>query len=225
MRVCLFDIDGTLINSGGAGGAAMLAAFAEEFGASDFRHDIQAAGRTDRAIALDVFKAFGLTMDEPSYDRYLEAYLRHLPIQLRQRSGVVLPGIAESLSALSQAPEMALGLLTGNLQRGAYLKLEHFELHQYFDFGGFGDRHLSRNEVARDAFRTIKTRFGSDLDPDDIWVIGDTPADIECGRAINARTLAVSTGIYSYDELAACDPDVLLEDLTDLKRLLKLLEI
>jgi phosphoglycolate phosphatase-like HAD superfamily hydrolase len=120
---------------------------------------------------------------------------------------------------------VTLGLLTGNFQSGAWLKLEHYALHDYFDFGGFGDRHVNRNDVARDAFELIRRRLGADFDPADVWVVGDTPADVECARAIGANSIAVATGIFTAEELAAENPNFLWDDLADVERFLRLLSL
>lgn len=227
MQVCLFDIDGTLIHTGGAGGAAMLAAIREEFGALGPLIDIPAAGRTDRAIAIDVFSAYDLPFSELSFRQFLDRYLRLLPIHLRERApqGKVFPGMQETLEHLAQRDDILLGLLTGNFREAAYLKLQQYGMHRYFDFGGFGDLHTHRNEIAREALRLIHDRLGIDFDPSDVWVIGDTPSDVDCARAIGANVVAVATGIYSAEELAASHPDALFEDFTEFNRFLKLLDI
>lgn len=227
MQVCLFDIDGTLLHSGGAGGAAMLAAIREEFGASGPLFDIPSAGRTDRAIAIDVFSAYELQFCETTFRQFLESYLRLLPIHLRECAprGKVFPGMPETLEHLSKRDDIVLGLLTGNFREAAFLKLQHYGLHQYFDFGGFGDLHAHRNDVARAALKLVHERLGVDFDPGDVWVIGDTPADIECARAISANIVAVATGMYSAEELSAFAPAHLFDDFAEFHRFLKLLEI
>jgi len=226
MQVCLFDIDGTLINSGGAGGAAMLAAIQEEFGASGPLYDIPAAGRTDRAIAFDVFNAYDLPFSELSYRQFLDCYLKLLPTHLKacEPMGLVFPGMPETLDLLSQRDDIVLGLLTGNFREAAYLKLEHYGMHHHFDFGGFGDKFTSRNDVAKEALGHVLERLGNDFDPADIWVIGDTPADVECARSIGANVVAVATGIYSAEELEPSEPDHLFDDFSDLNRFLNLLD-
>ena len=226
MQVCLFDIDGTLINTGGAGGSAMLAAIREEFGASGPLYDIPAAGRTDRAISLDVFTAYDLTFSEQSFRQFLDSYLKLLPTHLKEcePKGQVFPGMPETLKILSQREDIVLGLLTGNFREAAYLKLQHYGMHHYFDFGGFGDKYTHRNDVAKEALGHVLQRLGQDFDPSDIWVIGDTPADVECARAIGANVVAVATGIFSAEELEPSDPDFLFEDFFDLNRFLKLLD-
>lgn len=221
MQVCLFDIDGTLLNTGGAGQTAMVAAIAEEFGVNEPLHGIPAAGRTDRAIARDVFAFYGLALDDDAYARFHQRYVSLLPAHLRMSRGRTLPGIRELLTELQRQSDLLLGLLTGNFQGGAWLKLQHYDLHSFFDFGGFGDHHEQRDDVARDAFRLIQSRLGQDFSPSDVWVIGDTPSDIRCARAIDANAVAVATGIHTRDELQAETPDLLLDDLTDLERFLK----
>ena len=116
-----------------------------------------------------------------------------------------------------------MGLLTGNFQVGAQLKLEFYKLDHHFEFGSFGDRHLDRNDVAREALKEARKRYDGTVDPDRVWVIGDTPADVRCGRAIGAQVIAVATGIYSLDELEATKPDCLFADFADPEPLLRLL--
>lgn len=205
----------------------MLAAIQTEFGASGPLFDIPAAGRTDRAIAIDVFSAYELQFCETTFRQFLESYLRLLPIHLRECAprGKVYPGMPETLEHLSQRDDIVLGLLTGNFREAAFLKLQHYGMHQYFDFGGFGDLHTGRNDVAREALKLVHERMGLDFDPSDVWVIGDTPADVECARAIGANAVAVATGMYSAEELAATAPDHLFDDFTEFQRFLTLLDI
>lgn len=226
MHACLFDIDGTLLNSGGAGLAAMEAALASEFGTSASVRDVPLAGRTDRAISADLFRCHGIADTVASFRRFIAAYLRHLPEQLASRTGLVMPGIPELLDALSVRDDVLLGLLTGNFSEGARLKLEYYGLHGHFHFGGFGDRHHHRNDVAREAVGALR-RFadgaGHDVEQARLWVIGDTPADIECGRAIEATVVAVCTGFYAMEALQAAEPDHLFVDFSELEHFLRLL--
>jgi len=215
MHVCLFDIDGTLLNSGGAGQAAMEEAMRIEFGASRLCEGLETAGRTDRAITLDLFQFHGLEFTEDLLARFHQAYLRQLPAELARKEGLILPGVVALLEALRTRNDVALGLLTGNYREGARLKLGHFDLHHHFAFGGYGDRHLHRDDVAREALEEVQRRVDGDFNHDRLWVIGDTPADVRCGRAIGARVAAVSTGRYSSAELSDCAPDLLLADFSD----------
>ena len=213
--VCLFDIDGTLLNSGGAGQHAMEQALAEVFGVSGPYHEIPAAGRTDWAITRDLFAFHNLNVTEEQWQRFLAAYLAHLPVSMRTMNGVVLPGVLNLLQELSSRDDVVLGLLTGNLEVGARLKLRHFDIHHFFHFGGYGDVHLHRDDVARLAHAAANKHLQGNLIPDRVWVIGDTPADVQCGRAIGAKVLAVSTGIHSIEQLRATEPDALWESLAD----------
>ena len=220
MNFILFDIDGTLIDAGGAGQAAMEASLAEEFGVNGPVTGISTAGRTDRAIAMDLFRFHGIDVNEGHWSRYLKSYFRLLPNALQTKSGVILPGVPGLLERLRVRNDVQLGLLTGNFAEGAQLKLTHYGLNHHFDFGGFGDEHLDRDDVARDAFRTVRSRH-PEVQPERVWVIGDTPSDIRCGRAIGAKVLAVATGMFAAHELEPHRPDVLLNDLTEAESWLK----
>ena len=224
MHICLFDIDGTLLNSGGAGQAAMEAAMRVEFGTCRSVDGLCTAGRTDRAIALDLFQFHEVLADDDTLARFYAAYLAQLPLHLAERGGLVLPGVALLLEDLSRRDDVVLGLLTGNYKEGARLKLGHFGLHHHFEFGGYGDHHLDRDDVAREALGEVHRRFNGSFDRTRLWVIGDTPADIRCARAIDARVAAVATGQYSIDELRHNSPDLLLEDLADSESFLTLFD-
>lgn len=218
--VLLFDIDGTLLDSGGAGQHAMEMALLEVFQVEGPYTDIPAAGRTDRAITTDLFNHHSLSTDEPNWTRFLEAYLEHLPRALREMNGTILPGVETLLRELSSRDDLALGLLTGNLAVGAQMKLRHFEIDHYFQFGGFGDSHFDRDDVARLARDAAMKYLEDRFHPDRVWVIGDTPADVKCGRAIGAKVLAVGTGIHSMDHLESSKPDLLFESLADVDRVM-----
>jgi phosphoglycolate phosphatase len=220
MHIVLFDIDGTLIASGGAGKAALEKALAEEFGITHLIEKLQLSGRTDRAIMTDLFRMHALEDTPSNHQRLIAAYLRNLPQSLATRGGRVLPGIAALLETLSRRTDVAVGLLTGNVRAGAKVKLGHFGLFDYFAFGGFGDHHLDRDEVAREALAEVEQRFNGKHSSDRIWVVGDTPLDIRCARAIGARAVAVATGWHSEEELTQHEPDLLLTSLEDPRVLL-----
>jgi phosphoglycolate phosphatase-like HAD superfamily hydrolase len=223
MHICLFDIDGTLLSSGGAGKAAMEAALESEFGVPPSAGGVPFSGRTDRAITQDLFAIHKIAWSRLNWQRFLKAYLGHLPGCLARHNGKVMPGIGQLLEDLDSQDRAALGLLTGNVRDGARLKLEHYGLFQHFGFGGFGDHHLDRDDVAREALAVIRNQFDGSVDPQNIWVIGDTPLDIRCARAIGVRAVAVATGFHPYDELANEQPDLLLPDFSDSAPLLALL--
>ena len=215
MHVCLFDVDGTLISSGGAGKAALEAALLAEFGVNHSIEKVELSGRTDLAIVRDLFRFHDIEETPAARKRLFDAYLAQLPVYLARIKGQVLPGIVSLLEHLSAREEVAIGLLTGNVRAGARLKLGHYQLWHHFPFGGFGDHHHDRNDVAREALADIHARFDGAVLPERVWVIGDTPADVQCARCIGARVLAVATGWHSLEELSACRPEVALADLSD----------
>ena len=223
MHVCLFDIDGTLIHTRGAGMAALRAGLREAFGVDEPTDQVAIHGRTDRGITRDLFRFHGIDDVPAHWERFRAAYLRALPETLAARAGTVLPGIVELLGLLGARDDVLIGLLTGNTRQGARIKLAHYGLDQHFDFGGFGDDYLERDDVARDALAATKSRLNGRLDLERVLVIGDTPTDVSCGRAIGARTLAVATGNHTLDELTAAGPDRLAADLADPRALLDLL--
>jgi len=215
MIVCLFDIDGTLISSGGAGKAALEMALADEFGVTHLIEKLQLSGRTDRAIIRDLFQTHVIEETPENLRRLTAAYLRRLPECLEQCAGRVLPGVAELLPRLRGRDDVLVGLLTGNVRDGARVKLGHFGLHEHFAIGGFGDLHFDRDDVAREAWTEVRRVLNDAADPGRVWVVGDTPLDVRCARAIGARAAAVCTGWHGRDELAASEPDLLLTDLSD----------
>jgi phosphoglycolate phosphatase-like HAD superfamily hydrolase len=219
MYICLFDIDGTLISSGGAGKAALEAALASEFGIEKLIGKLELSGRTDRAITRDIFHQHDLEDTPANWQRMAAGYLRHLPHTLAGLKGRILPGIEALLHQLHRRDDVALGLLTGNTYAGARVKLAHYGLAGYFTFGGYGDVHLNRDDVARAALAEVHGRFGP-VAPERIWVIGDTPLDIRCARCIGARVAAVATGWHAASELAGHSPDLLFHDLGDPEPLL-----
>ncbi|MFO0904915.1 MAG: HAD hydrolase-like protein [Pirellulales bacterium] len=218
MRILLFDIDGTLLSTGGAGMAALKAAMREEFGVAD-PQEVPVSGRTDRGIARSLFQAHAMDDTEHHWERFRDAYLRHLAEQLPQRTGRVLPGVSTLLDRVAGRPEVQVGLLTGNVWEGARLKLEHYRLMSYFAFGGFGDRHADRDAVAAEALEQGRRRTAGASAELQVWVVGDTPMDVTCARHIGARSIAVATGSFSREVLETYEPDVLVDDLSDAERL------
>jgi phosphoglycolate phosphatase-like HAD superfamily hydrolase len=218
MITLLFDIDGTLVHTGGAGGAALRSAFRDLFRVPRPR-DVEYSGRTDRAIGHDMLGLNQVETSEQNWSRLREEYLGQLPAFLPRCRGRILPGIEQLLQSLSQIDKVSLGLLTGNLREGARLKLEYYRLMHHFRFGGYGDEHLDRNHVAESAREAARQHANGTFDPNRVWVIGDTPLDIRCARWIQARVLSVATGTHSRSELADCRPDVLVEDLSDCDRI------
>ena len=220
--VFLFDIDGTLINTGGAGGRARLGAFSSEFGVAN-PEKVPFSGRTDRGIVSNLFKAHDIEDTEEHWQRLRDEYLRRLVVHLPLYEGRVLPGVVHMLDELARRSDVAVGLLTGNAREGARLKLEHYQLFHHFPFGGFGDTSPDRNEVAREALCSTRGHLRQEIDLARVWVVGDTPLDVSCARAIGAKAAAVATGWHSIEELEASAPDLLLTDLEDATPLTRML--
>lgn len=222
MNVLLFDIDGTLLYTGGSGTVALRLAFAELFGAPP-PETINTAGRTDRAIAGDFFRLRAVEDSLENWQRFCEAYVRRLAEQLPQREGYLFPGVEACLASMAARDDVAMGLLTGNVFEGARLKLEHLGIYDYFRFGGFGGDHRERNGVARDALAAARDAVDGEFASDRVWVIGDTPNDVRCARSIGANAVAVATGVNEKSDLADESPDLLLDDLRQAEQLLDLL--
>lgn len=220
MLVLLFDIDGTLLSTSGAGRKAMDAALRDEFAVDVPIVQGSISGRTDRHIATNQFRLHGIEDTPDNWRRFIEGYLRHLPDSLRDNPGRVLPGIEPLLARVSGRDDVSVGLLTGNLQRGARLKLGHYGIDRYFAFGAYGDAHHDRDAVAAEAWRLVVERCGAGVRGDDVWVIGDTPWDVRCARAIRARAIAMATGTHSLEQLADERPILAVADFCDLAPLL-----
>lgn len=214
IRVVLFDIDGTLIHTHGAGRRAFARAFADEFHLPNATDGISFAGRTDHDIARSIFLANNIAPQSAQFQRFYNAYLHWLQHFLSENAGEILPGARELLAALATLPQPPVpALLTGNLERGAELKLRSLQLWHHFAFGAYGDDVEDRSAVAQLALQRARNAVDANLAPGEILVIGDTPRDIACARAINARVLAVATGESTVDELAQHTPDFLLPTL------------
>ena len=219
-RLLLFDIDGTLIHSGGAGVRALKSAFKERFGVADDLHGIEIAGMTDSGIVVSILKKNDIPATNENVGAFLDSYVHFLSLELPRRKGKLLPGVLDLLEKLKSRPQLVLGLLTGNVSRGARLKLEHYGVWHFFEFGAFADDHQDRNRLGSFARARAKEKHGREFSPSRIDVIGDTPRDIACGKAIGARTIAVATGTWSREELAKYQPDFLIDDLSDVEGLI-----
>jgi phosphoglycolate phosphatase-like HAD superfamily hydrolase len=215
-RLILWDIDGTLVNTGSAGRFALVRATVERFGGEGDLTGVEIAGRTDVAIAHQILKKYGEAVTTENVDSFLSRYVALLPEELPRRRGCVLPGVRELLETLSVQSDKTVGLLTGNLERGARLKLEHYDLWRFFPFGAFADDHHDRNALGPCALTRAVAHAGYDFPPTRVDVIGDTAHDIACGKAFGARTVAVATGSWSRARLAEAKPDFLFDDFANL---------
>ena len=215
VRLILFDIDGTLVHTGGAGTAAFTKTFATIFNLHHGTERMKFAGRTDVGLVREFFRLHGQPETPENFRRFFEAYVFWLDQILARNGGEACPGIPDlihDLQALPQPP--VLGLLTGNVEIGAQIKLRHFGLWDYFAFGGFADDHEDRDHIAAAALARARRLLDANLQPQEIVVIGDTPFDVRCGRFIGAKTLAVATGGYKLEDLQPCGADWTVPDLT-----------
>lgn len=222
-RLLLFDIDGTLVNTAGAGTDALKLIIVKRWGQKDDLSDIEIAGKTDANIVADILRKYDVDPTPDNVATFLNEYVEHLARLLPQLHGHVLPGISEILSRMKLNPNRVLALLTGNIERGAKLKLQHYGLWDYFAFGAFADDHHDRNQLGSFARRRAQEKHGHDFDVARIDVIGDTAHDIACGKVFGARTIAVATGSWSREDLSRHEPDFLFDDLSDVNEVVRTL--
>ncbi|MGH7391801.1 MAG: HAD family hydrolase [Candidatus Rokuibacteriota bacterium] len=223
MRLFLFDVDGTLITAHGAGRVALARALEEVFGTAGpiDRYDFR--GRTDPRIVLDLMRAAGLD-DAGVAARLpacLDAYVRELAALIADGRRVdVMPGVADVVRQLAARDDAVVGLLTGNIERGARVKLAPTGLWPLFRLGAYGSDDADRRRLPAIACTRARVRTGRDFPFDRVTIIGDTPLDVDCARACGARAVVVATGHYRADELAACGPDLLFSDFADVPAVL-----
>jgi phosphoglycolate phosphatase len=220
----LFDIDGTLLLSGGAGVRAMTIAFEEVFGVARGFETIAIAGFTDSFLLSRALTRAGLPDTPETHARFRERYLEILPEEI-EKPGTghkgLMPGVAELLDDLSRRDDVHAALLTGNYSQAARLKLTHFGVEGFFSWGAFGEDSPDRGELARLVLQRAEERAIPRAARDNAVVIGDTPHDIACARVIGARVIAVATGGYSVEQLQASGPDTVVPDLSDTAAILK----
>lgn len=218
IRAVLFDIDGTLIRTHGAGVKALDRAFAMEFGLTDALGGLSIAGRTDTSVLRQCLAKHHRTASAEEMQRFFDIYTFLLRENLERIGGRACLGAREFIHELQSLPDApALGLLTGNIRLGAEIKLRHFDLWKYFEFGAFGDDHEDRNYLAALAKQRVEGLLGVHLEGSEVLVVGDTPLDVHCANAIGAHVLAVGTGEYTCDDLRCYEPTWLVDDLRQLK--------
>ena len=223
--VLLWDIDGTLLSTGRAGILALEDAAQEVLGTSVDFSALKTAGLTDFQVAALAIETAGADPDPETVERFIRVYERELPDRLHARRGTVLPEVEAILAHLESRADVVSLLLTGNTEAGAAAKLHHYGLNGYFTGGCFSVDGAERAAVARRARDLAAERIGAAPAPERTWVIGDTPHDVECGQAIEARTLAVATGTYSVTELEAHGPSAVVEELPGPYAFLELLGV
>jgi phosphoglycolate phosphatase len=217
VALVLFDIDGTLIRTGGAGVAAFARVAGAVFNRPDGTRHMSFAGRTDTSLVREFFHHHQIEPSPENFNLFFDAYLHFLDHLLPQHQGGLCEGVADFLEELAALPHRPIvGLLTGNIRLGAEIKLRHYGIWDAFTLGGFGDDHENRNKIAGVARERGVRHLGTPLAGEQILVVGDTPFDIECGRAIEAKVLAVATGGASHEKLADHHPCWLVNNLTEI---------
>ena len=223
-RVILFDIDGTLV-WGGPAKEAFCDAMLETFGTMGAVEDVSFAGKTDPQIARELLAGVGIgdSAIEDGFPALFDRYTEKLAERLVDDPVSVLPGVAELLDALSEIDDVGLALLTGNIVRGAELKLTSAGLWGHFALGSYGSDHEERDALAGIALERAREAWGSTIEAGDTVVVGDTPRDVSCGINGGTRTLAVATGHFSIQQLRDAGPDHAIEDLSNTEGVLALL--
>ena len=217
VRLVLFDIDGTLVLTGGAGTRAFSETFNHVFGLKNGAERIKFAGRTDVSLVREFFQIHGVPESAENFRQFFENYVFWLEHVVAQSTGGPCNGVTNFITDLLALPQPPmLGLLTGNIQLGAEIKLRRFGLWDFFEMGGFADDHEDRNHIAVAALQRGRRVLDPHLQPQEIVVIGDTPFDVRCGKFIGAKTLAVATGGSKYAELKEHAADWTVEDLTQI---------
>jgi phosphoglycolate phosphatase len=217
MKLILFDIDGTLLTTDGAGRAALRTAATDVFAIEEDLEGVAISGNTDVAIVHEILSKHGIPDTQINVNRFLGAYLAHLKQGLVQQPGGILPGVLRLLDACT-GEDCIIGLLTGNLRRGAQMKLTTHRLWGRFSIGAFADDDRDRNRLGPIAKKRAEEEFRVSVD--ELFVIGDTPRDVACAKAVDAKIIAVATGRYSTESLAAHQPDFLFDDLGGTKAVL-----
>jgi len=220
MRLILFDIDGTLIDSGGAGVRSLDLALKDLFSIENGFHGISMAGKTDTQIIKEGIMKHDLSANG-TIDAVIKAYLNYLRREINNDRKHVKPGIYEVLEELKPLQDLGLGLLTGNIEDGARIKLEPFRLNEYFPAGAFGSDDEDRNNLLPIAVKRFEELFQQKIEADNCIIVGDTPRDVECAHIYGAMCIAVATGPYSYDDLIEAGADYVVHDLSDRNDLLQ----
>ena len=226
-KVLLFDIDGTLVLTGRAGVRAMNRACQEVIGHGNALDGVAVAGRTDWIILHDALRAIGHEMDEDLFARLRDTYVTLLREEILlpgQGVKAVLPGVAGLLDALRARPDVFLALLTGNFEEGARIKLEHFDLWRYFKCGAFGDDAADRNALVPFALDRARACGLDAIAPEDVFVVGDTPHDVACARAVGAVPVGVATGSFSVADLRGSGADIVFPDLGDTAAFMRVID-
>ena len=226
-KLVLFDIDGTLVLTGGAGLRAMNRALEETLGHADGLNGIPLAGRTDWSILVEAVGKVGREIDDALLATLRDRYIANLAEEIQHRGKgpkAVMPGIRELLDTLAARDDVFVGLLTGNFEEGARIKLGHFDLWRYFTCGAFGGDAADRTALVPFAVERARGCGLPEIAPSDVLVVGDTPHDVSCAHAAGAVAVAVATGGHTVEQLRNTGAENVFDDLSDTAAFLKLLE-
>ena len=224
MRLVLFDIDGTLVSTDGAGRLAVTRTFEDVTGIPDGFAGVRMAGKTAPQIIREGLEANTLPGTDGLRSRILDRYLSLLPEALaRAEHPRLLPGVERVLEDLARRPGVVTGLLTGNIEDGARVKLSFFGIWEKFSLGAYGSDDEERKNLVPFALERAVRRFGGRPSASDVWLVGDTPNDIAAARAHGARVLAVASGPHTLEELEGHTPDAAVRSLDVLKAIASLL--
>ena len=217
-RLVLFDIDGTLLSAAGVSATALREALVEHFGTEGTLLGYDYSGKTDPQIVRELMRGAGF--DEEAIGSRMEmalaGYLRRLRERLRPDHVTAKPGVVAVVRALAADPGVTLGLLTGNLEAGARIKVEPLGLNEMFPFGAYGSDHEDRHRLPAVAVERALAHTGHRFQGKRVVIVGDSIHDVRCGRSLGVRAVAVATGLTSSATLAAEEPDALLADCSDL---------
>jgi phosphoglycolate phosphatase-like HAD superfamily hydrolase len=226
LSLVFFDIDGTLLLTGGAGVRAMTLTFERLFGVANAFDRVAIGGRTDSFLVSQALTAAGLADTRDNHERFRDDYVPTLAQEIHNpgtgRRGV-MPGVVDLLTAIVRDGPFEVALLTGNYERAAHIKLAHFGLDRYFAWGVFGEESIDRDDLGRVGMARAESRGIARGIRDRAIVIGDTPYDIACAKAMGARSLAVATGTHAADELRRAGADVVVADLSETGSIVELL--
>lgn len=222
LTAVLFDIDGTLLDMLGIGRQSFIRALETAFGIRDNLDYISFSGNTDLNVLQQVMTRHGRPVTAEVLDRFHEALPAELTAAAHEARLVLFPGVRQLLERLSADPDVILGLVTGNIEACAWIKLQQFDLHSHFVLGAFGNEHADRNEIARLALQRVRSRLAPGQAIRGCFLVGDTPNDINAAHAIGAVAVAVATGKHSKESLTAAGADVVLADLSDTACVLEL---
>ena len=223
-KLLLWDIDGTILHTGKAGETALGHAMEKLYGVSKGLQGLEIAGRTDKWIVEQLLAREGLAHGEREIARFLDVYVERLAEELPRRQGGLHPGVWGILEEAHRRPDLVQGLLTGNIEKGARLKLLRYGVNHFFEFGAFADDSPVRNELGPHAKRRARDRHGEEFPPERIYIIGDTPHDVACARALGAKAIAVATGSFSVEQLRTCGADAVFSDLGHPENFFRLLD-